>query len=169
MSRSRSWGFPRWEGYEKSRDATALHMCEYPGCTEVGEHPCPKARDSEEKWWFCQTHAGDYNRSWNYFSGMSEAEREHAMSDARYFTMRNKAWEWAAEGDESGRAWTPQERAALSVLGLHPTALPDEIKQQYRRLAKENHPDANLGDPESEARFKQIQAAYEVLRAVTGD
>ncbi len=170
MRRNKTWGFPRWEGYGKGRDATTLRMCDYPSCTEVGEHPAPKTRDADEKWWFCQAHAADYNRNWNYFVGMTEAERERAMHDARYRAARNRTWDWTAEDDGgSGNSWTPQERAALSVLGLHPTAMPDEIKQQYRRLAKENHPDANLGDGEAESRFKDIQAAYEVLRAVTGD
>lgn len=50
------------------------------------------------------------------------------------------------------------------LLGVRPTATDEEIKRAYRRLARELHPDANGGDPESEARFKQVTFAYEVLR-----
>ena len=38
-----------------------------------------------------------------------------------------------------------------------------EIKRAYRRLARRYHPDYNPGDPESEERFKEVVAAYEVL------
>ena len=38
------------------------------------------------------------------------------------------------------------------------------IKAAHRRLVKETHPDANPGDAEAAKRFKQVQAAYDVLR-----
>jgi molecular chaperone DnaJ len=49
------------------------------------------------------------------------------------------------------------------LLEVDPTATPEEIKRSYRRLARELHPDANPGDAEAEARFKEVSAAYEVL------
>jgi molecular chaperone DnaJ len=49
------------------------------------------------------------------------------------------------------------------VLGVSRGADQDEIKRAYRRLARELHPDTGHGDPEAEARFKQVTAAYEVL------
>lgn len=50
------------------------------------------------------------------------------------------------------------------LLGVDPRADDDQIKKAYRRLARELHPDANGGDPEAEARFKEVSLAYEVLR-----
>ena len=50
------------------------------------------------------------------------------------------------------------------VLGVGRGASDDEIKRAYRRLARQHHPDANDGDPAAESRFKEISAAYEVLR-----
>jgi molecular chaperone DnaJ len=49
------------------------------------------------------------------------------------------------------------------VLGVSRTASADEIKKAYRRLARQLHPDANPGDAEAEARFKEVAVAYEVL------
>lgn len=49
------------------------------------------------------------------------------------------------------------------ILGVDENASREEIKKAYRRLAKENHPDANPDDPEAEERFKQISEAYRVL------
>lgn len=49
------------------------------------------------------------------------------------------------------------------ILEVSSDASTDEIKRSYRRLARECHPDARPDDPEAEARFKELAAAYEVL------
>ena len=48
-------------------------------------------------------------------------------------------------------------------LGVQPNASPDELKKAYRKLAKQYHPDLHPGDHEAEARFKEINEAYEIL------
>jgi molecular chaperone DnaJ len=50
-----------------------------------------------------------------------------------------------------------------AVLGVASSASADEIKKQYRRLAKRYHPDANPNDPKAADRFKEISEAYTVL------
>jgi len=50
-----------------------------------------------------------------------------------------------------------------SILGVSQNASEREIKQAYRRLARKYHPDVNPGDKSAEARFKEINEAYEVL------
>jgi len=49
------------------------------------------------------------------------------------------------------------------VLGVSHDADVETIKSQYRKLAKENHPDLNPGNSAAEARFKEIGEAWEVL------
>ena len=49
------------------------------------------------------------------------------------------------------------------VLGVKPDASAAEIRNVYRKLAKQFHPDLNPGKPEAEARFKAISAAYDLL------
>jgi len=50
-----------------------------------------------------------------------------------------------------------------AVLGVNASATADEIKKQYRRLAKQYHPDTNKGDPKAAERFKEISEAHNVL------
>lgn len=49
------------------------------------------------------------------------------------------------------------------LLGVKKTATSEEIKKAYRNLAKQYHPDANIGDVEAENKIKEINEAYEVL------
>jgi DnaJ-class molecular chaperone len=51
-----------------------------------------------------------------------------------------------------------------TVLGVGRTAPDKEIRSAYRRLARKHHPDVNPGDKAAEAKFKEINAAYEVLK-----
>jgi molecular chaperone DnaJ len=51
-----------------------------------------------------------------------------------------------------------------STLGVAKTASDDDIKQAYRKLAMQYHPDRNGGSKEAEEKFKAITEAYDVLR-----
>jgi molecular chaperone DnaJ len=55
------------------------------------------------------------------------------------------------------------EKDYYAVLGLQKGATEKEITRAYRALAKKHHPDANAGNKESEERFKDVSAAYDVL------
>jgi molecular chaperone DnaJ len=49
------------------------------------------------------------------------------------------------------------------IMGLTKAASADEIESQYRKLAREYHPDRNVGDKSAEDKFKELTNAYEVL------
>ena len=49
------------------------------------------------------------------------------------------------------------------TLGVAPGASQDDIRKAYRKAAKETHPDLNPGKPEAESRFKEINAAYDII------
>jgi curved DNA-binding protein len=50
-----------------------------------------------------------------------------------------------------------------AILGTEPKASEKEVRQAYRRLARQHHPDVNPGDKAAENKFKEINEAYEVL------
>ena len=55
-------------------------------------------------------------------------------------------------------------RDYYSTLGVAKTATAKEIKQAFRRLARKHHPDVNPGDRGAEAKFKELNEAYDVLK-----
>ncbi len=84
-----------------------VRVCQMPECREHGEYKAPKDRNLSDYYWFCLEHVQEYNKAWNYFSGMSLDDIEDYINKAttwdrptqRYDTMANaeairtKAWQ----------------------------------------------------------------------------
>ena len=168
------------------------NLCEWPGCEAIGEYKAPRSRDNLNNFrWFCMDHIRVYNKSWNYYEGMSDKEVE---ADLRDDTSWNRP-SWPFAGMEKtykykGRApkiddfngsfgqysdpessSSPkqehepdsQEAKAMAILDLTPPVTTSQIKRRYKELVKLHHPDANGGDKVAEERFKQISIAYAAL------
>ncbi|MCX7676386.1 MAG: J domain-containing protein, partial [Alteraurantiacibacter sp.] len=123
----------------------------------------PKSPNSRERWYFCQAHAAEYNRNWDYFAGLDKEEAEaRARSEARansgYAEARHYGWGGSGDGTRSR-----DELRALEVLGLESDAGIEEVKKAWRARAKELHPDVRPGDEEAAKAFQACQLAYEVL------
>ena len=163
-TRSNDWGFPRWREYGSAREAKQVRLCDRHGCTEPGDRPAPKAPNKPERWYFCERHAAEYNKNWNYFEGLSAEDAAAREAGERrdsngYQNAKYYGWGGPGDGSRSG-----DEMRALELLELDSDATFEEIKLSYRRLAKASHPDLAPGDAEAAARFHAVQAAYEVLR-----
>lgn len=82
--------------------------CDHPGCRLAGTARAPKARDMlHEHYWFCQPHAAEYNRNWNFFAGLSDAEVRRRQQDEA-MTGGRPTWQMKA-----GRA--SREAAAFTA------------------------------------------------------
>jgi len=164
QTRSNDWGFPRWRGYGARREATRVRPCDRDGCGEPGDRPAPKSPHSRDRWWFCEAHAAEYNRNWNYFEGLSAEDAAAREADEKrgangYRQAGHYGWGGPGDGSRSR-----DEMRALETLEVEIDAGFKEIKAAWRRLAKANHPDAAPGDAAAAERFQAVQAAYEVLR-----
>jgi len=164
-SRSLDWGFPRWRGYEGARAAATVRLCDRVGCEAVGDRPAPKSPNSPERWYFCEAHAGEYNRGWNYFEGLSAEEAAQREADERrgadaFSQAQHYGWGGPGDGTRSR-----DEMRALAVFELDADADFDTARAAWRRLAKANHPDLRPGDAAAATRFREIQAAWDVLRS----
>ena len=130
--RSIDWGFPRWRSYGGERAPDTVRKCDREGCEEPGDRPAPKSPNSRERWYFCQTHAAEYNRGWDYFEGLSaeEAAAREADEQRSGSAFRSAShYSWGGPGD--GRR-SRDEMRALDVLELEPDADFDAIKAAWR-------------------------------------
>ncbi|MCB1591984.1 MAG: J domain-containing protein [Alphaproteobacteria bacterium] len=55
-----------------------------PGCTLHAEHKAPKDRALKDYYWFCFDHVKEYNRAWDFFSGMNSGEIEDHIHNSFY-------------------------------------------------------------------------------------
>jgi hypothetical protein len=164
QTRSNDWGFPRWRGYGTKREAAQVRLCDREGCSAPGDRPAPKSPHGPDRWYFCEAHAAEYNRNWNYFEGLTAEDAAAREADERrgangYRQANHYGWGGPGDGSRSR-----EEMRALDLLEVEVDASFETIKSAYRRLAKANHPDAAPGDAEAATRFQAVQAAYEVLR-----
>ena len=159
-----------------------------PGCAAAGEYRAPKSRTAlNEYWWFCLEHVRAYNATWDFYRGMSPGEIEaQTRADTSWqrptwplgsmgarvgdAALRDELGAFGARFGTASRPRTPSDdapselREPLATLGLDWPVSMDVLKQRYKTLAKQHHPDANGGDRASEERLKTINLAYAALR-----
>lgn len=173
----------------------SVRGCDHPGCAGEGAHRAPKGRDRlNEYYWFCLDHVREYNRAWDFYAGMSPEQIEAEVR--RDTTWQRPSWPlgfWSVQEkflrdrvvkgfgfefsrDGTGKdqdtqrrqaARTPEEDA-LAVMELSPPVDFARIKARYRELVKIHHPDTNGGAKSAEERLKEINQAYNVLKACYG-
>jgi len=173
--------------------ARKTKVCDHAGCDLEGTHPAPK-RGGKGRHYFCVQHAAEYNRSFNFFEGMSQAEAA-AFARAEQFGHK-RTWRfgtgpmagkksadqfdprrWAgrrffdmddvaeATGNApSGHRSTLQARA-LRELDLEVEASPTEIRARYAEYVRRFHPDSNQGDRSSEDKLQRVLRAGKLLKA----
>lgn len=160
-----------------------IKKCDHTGCTKAGTCRAPKSRDLKEYWFFCQEHAAEYNKNWNYYADMSpdeiEADWERqtfgaplkdkntANADAAdYAKFINDFLTGRAAFDKTPpRTTLPQTTiSALKVFDLPITATYREVSTRYRVLAKKYHPDTATNKKTAATEFAKISAAYDTLK-----
>lgn len=182
-------------GAEEVERAPSERPCDHVGCKRPGLHKAPKSRQREGEFWhFCQTHAGEYNRRWNYFAGMSEGE--WADYQAREEIGHRPIWTFrggrldkhsaAMRGFKAGQGYDPfgmfgaeggaqavqpkrrltkLQSLALEVMQLEENADSATIRAKYAELVKRWHPDSNGGDRGAEEQLQRVLKAYQTLKA----
>ena len=100
----------------------------------------PNRRTAPSDGYFCQEHASEYNRGWDYFQGLDKEERDrrahHEQRDAGAYTQ-SAHHSWAGPGDGTR---TRDEMRALDILGLESDADFDEVKKSWARARQDVSP-----------------------------
>jgi curved DNA-binding protein CbpA len=99
--------------------------CEMPGCVGAGTHRAPKGRNAEgEYFWFCLDHVRQYNKSYNYFSGMNDAAVQAFQREATIghrptwqMGMNGKRPETAGARRPSGFSWSGRAQDPFRLFG----------------------------------------------------
>lgn len=160
-----------------------IKKCDHTGCTKTGTCRAPKSRDLKDYWYFCQDHAAEYNKNWNFYANMTPEEIEADWEKQTFgapLKEKDEANKDAKEYEQfihsfiSGRAMfdlAPKPKsvpskivAALKVFGLPMSATLKDISAKYRSLAKELHPDTAKNKKNAEAAFTKIAEAYKTLQ-----
>ncbi len=88
-----------------------VEACEWPGCNKQGEHRAPCGREREGEYYsFCVEHVRQYNKSYNYFSGMQDDEVSAFQKDAR--NGHRPTWKMGENASAKGKAKAHAEAQA---------------------------------------------------------
>jgi len=175
-----------------SWEKTVQRNCDKEGCSDIGEFKAPKSRIKlNEYYFFCLAHIKEYNKSWNFYKGLTVDQIEQSIN-------KDSVWDrpsWPLKGNpnkvmeqlnefmnndynlfENDRNYqeyyknklldetlTKEQNLALKSLGMKLPINLEQIKKKYKKLVKIFHPDVNDNNKEAEAKFKEINESYKIL------
>jgi len=174
--------------WEKSLTKT----CDSSKCKEKGEFKAPKSRIRlNEYYFFCLKHIKEYNKSWDFYKGLTVDQMEKSMRNDTVWDRPS----WPLKGNPNNvmeqinqfmnedfasfdheklsnsffknklidETLTKDQNNALKLLDLKLPLSIDKIKKKYKKLVKIFHPDVNGNNKNAENRFKEINESYKLL------
>ena len=174
-----------WEDYR-------IRLCDKETCENKGDYKAPKSRSNLNNYYFfCLKHVTEYNKSWDFYKGLSVDEIELSL-------RKDVVWNrpsWPLSGNPNNilkqirtflnhdyslfekekdlqnflknkiieQNLTHEEQKNMDILGLKMPINIEKIKKAYKKLVKIFHPDVNREKKEAEKQFKRINQAYKVL------
>ena len=143
--------------------------CDHAGCRRPADARAPKHRDLPgEFYWFCTPHAAEYNKSWDFFAGMSEGELKAYQEDA--LTGHRPTWSFKADSRSRESA---AFAAKMGTVNQKPGWDPFGLFGRGAKLRPQDGPSRRLGrmersaladlDLEDDVEPAAIQARYKLL------
>ena len=174
-----------------SWEKTSFKKCDKVDCNEKGKFKAPKSRILlNEYYFFCLEHIKEYNKSWDFYKGLSVNQIESSMREDIIWNRPS----WPLKGNpykvieqinnffsediehlnhENKDSYfknklidenlTEEEDKALSILSLKLPLTLEKIKKNYKKLVKIFHPDVNGNNKDKENKFKDINNSYKIL------
>ena len=164
------------------------NICDWNNCNEIGEYKAPVEKDNSKKFrMLCLKHIKDFNKNWNYFSGMNDEEvinflksditwhkptQGFSSSDNFFKVLWNNVLNEGFDdlkfkkhlNNDRNLKFNNNDIKAFAVLGISVGLKWDKIQQKFKKLVKKFHPDINSGDKNYEEKLKVITLAYTQLK-----
>ena len=174
-----------------SWEKSSFKKCDSDACNKKGEYKAPKSRIMlNEYFYFCLQHIKEYNKSWDFYKGMSVNQIENSMRNDTVWDRPS----WPLKDNHGGtfdkfnsyvdefikteddkinenyfknklidETLTIEDTKALNDLDLEMPISLEKIKKNYKKLVKIFHPDVNGNNKKAEEKFKQINESYKLL------
>ena len=164
------------------------NICNWNNCKEVGEYKAPVEKDNSKKYrMLCLEHVKEFNKNWNYFSGMNDDQvinflksdmtwhkptLSFSSSDNFFKVLWNNALKDEIENDKFKSDFNHMRQfkfdhkdiKAFEILGISVGLKWQKIQKKFKILVKKYHPDINAGNKKYEEKLKQITLAYTQLK-----
>jgi hypothetical protein len=164
------------------------NICDWNNCSVEGRYKAPKERDNSKNFrLLCLEHIKEFNKNWNYFSGMNDQEIiEFLRSDMTWHKATQSfgspdnffkvLWNNALK-DEMNKLnfnnefnymnkfkFNNADIKAFGILGVTAGLKWEKIQEKFKKLVKKFHPDMNAGNKKFENKLKIITLAYTQLK-----
>ena len=164
------------------------NICDWNNCSMEGLYKAPKERDNSKNFrLLCLKHIKEFNKNWNYFSGMSDQQiMEFLKSDmvwhkpTQSFSSSDNffkiLWNDALKDEKdilkfkngfnhmSQFKFNHYDIKAFSILDVEVGLKWKKIQDKFKVLVKKFHPDMNCGNKKYEEKLKLITLAYTQLK-----
>jgi len=165
------------------------NICEWRNCKEFGKFKAPAEKDNSKKFkLLCEDHIKLFNKSWDYFDGMSEDQILNFLkSDVTWHRPTQKfgspdnffniLWNNALNDkfkifNENGDSHVnknklrKEDKDAFNIMELDFNADIKDLQKKFKILVKKFHPDKHSGNKMYEDKLKKITIAYSHLKMV---
>jgi len=163
-------------------------ICDWNNCNNIGSYKAPVEKDNSKKYrLLCLKHVKEFNKNWNYFSGMSDGEVydfiksditwhkptqsfgssdnffkvlwNNTLKDELLNNFKNKNFD-----DLKKFKFDENDLKAFNILGLNVGLKWEKVQSKFKKLVKKFHPDMNAGNKKFEDKLKVITLAYTQLK-----
>ena len=163
-------------------------ICEWNNCSNLGEFKAPVEKDNSKKYrMLCLEHVKEFNKNWNYFSGMNDEQvlnflksdmtwhkptQSFSSSDNFFKILWNNALKDELDKVKLDNNYNYMRKfkynnndiKAFSILGIDIGLKWEKIQEKFKKLVKKFHPDMNSGNKKYEEKLKIITLAYTQLK-----